>query len=245
MSIRRNERIQALVIKGTPQGESNKLTALFLADGRMINAVAHGARKPASRFGASLEPGTVIRAELRYGTSQDALATLSDGAILNSHQGLKQTLDGMGILFDFLGLLQYVCRCAGGDAELYRRSVTLLDHADQAQDDLSGILPMVRGAVLLHLGRMPDWTCCSLCRAPSPERVSLHGVYCSRCAALNRGETRPVDAAVAGLADRIARGEIPLGVQPWGQLDDVFDWMLEASGLRQENNRGYTTHAGR
>lgn len=241
---RRNERIQALVIKGTAQGESNKLIVLFRADGRMVHALAHGARKPTSRFGAALEPGTLIQAQLRYGTSQDGLVTLTEGIILNAYQGLKQSLGGMELLFDFLGLLQYVCRCAAGDSEFYQRSLKLLEYADQTEEIQAGILPMLKGIALLHLGRMPDWSCCSRCRTALPERISLDGVYCNACAALDRVESRAIDPLTSSLAERIVRGEIPQTAQAWDRLEEVFDWLLEAVGLRRESKRRYMKDAG-
>jgi DNA repair protein RecO (recombination protein O) len=236
MLSKRNDRLLALIIKGLPQGESNRLVTVFLADGRMINGIAHGARKPASKFGASLEPGTVTRIGLRYGSQQDSLVTVTDGLIVNSHSTLKSNLAGMGILFDFLGLLQYVCRGAGGDILLFRRSVALLDHAETNPNELSGLMPMARAAALTHLGGMPDWTCCSRCRIGLPDRVSLHGVLCNSCAAIAGEKTRPVSRQVTGLAHRIVQGSIPLGNEPWGELDGILDWMLHASGIFPEGN---------
>ncbi|GEM_PF-5305869 len=240
MPIKKNERLQALVVKSSPHGESNKIVSLFLSDGRYINGMAHGARKPASRFGAALEPATLSQVELRYGKRPDDLVTVADGRILNAHTVLKTNLFTMGVLFDFLGLLQYVCQVAGGDEILFRRSVTLLRHCVKNPGEIAGMMPVARLSALLHFGRMPDWSSCTVCHSVECRRVSLHGVYCESCAAKAGEETRPVSAGVLILADIVLRTGIPVGQLPWSELDGILEWMLEAAHPASEMKRGKT-----
>ncbi|TLM78904.1 MAG: hypothetical protein FDZ70_03415 [Actinobacteria bacterium] len=62
---------RALVLRKTKLGETDLILTLLAEDGRQLRAVARGARKPGSRFGARLEPGAVGDLLLHTGRTLD------------------------------------------------------------------------------------------------------------------------------------------------------------------------------
>jgi len=228
----RFSRQTALAVSSVPQGEANRLVTLFGEDGQFVRGIAHGARKPGSRFGAALEAGSLIRVSLRRsGPGTAGLATIAEAVLLEPFVRLKGGLVGLGALFDFLGLMQYVCRDNSGDERLFGQVTGLLRLMESRPELVATFAPRSRFIALGHLGRMPDWESCSDCSAPEPRHLAGGGVYCDRCAAGRHERGRVMtDGAVAVLA-MLARGEEPGACPVWGEVDAILAWLLERSGM--------------
>jgi len=78
-----------LILRGFRMSESSKVVVLFSRDFGKVRLVAKGARRPKSKFGASLEPMTWGR-YVYYRRENRDLQTLSEGDIAHAFEPIKK-----------------------------------------------------------------------------------------------------------------------------------------------------------
>ena len=81
---------RAIVLRRTRLGETDMIVTLLAEDGRQIRAVAKGLRKPTSKFGGRLEPGSEVDLLLHTGRTLDVIAECSS---VDSHAALREDFD--------------------------------------------------------------------------------------------------------------------------------------------------------
>ena len=84
-----------LVLRGFRMSESSKVVVLFSRDYGKLRLVAKGARRPKSKFGASLEPMTWGR-YVFYRQDNRELQILSEGDIAHAFEAVQTTLRAHG-----------------------------------------------------------------------------------------------------------------------------------------------------
>ncbi len=82
--------LRALVLRKTKLGEADLILTLLAADGRQVSAVAKGARKPKSRFGARVEPFTVLDLLLHTGRTLEVVA---EAETVSTHDAIRGDYD--------------------------------------------------------------------------------------------------------------------------------------------------------
>jgi len=82
-------RVEGLVVRGYRMSESSKVVVLYTHENGKVRLVAKGARRPKSRFGASLEPITLGH-YVYYSRENRDLQTLSEGDIRHPFFGIKR-----------------------------------------------------------------------------------------------------------------------------------------------------------
>jgi DNA repair protein RecO (recombination protein O) len=227
MSFTRNEKLRAITLGSRPQGESHRLVTLFCENGASYNCIAHGVRKPGSRFAAALEPASLSRVSLRRSRAE-GLPSLAEAELLNPFSRIKEGLQGLQTVFEFLSLLQYVCRYDSGDAGLFTRALGLLEYTNAAPEKVACFLPLARIMALQHLGRMPGTGICVRCHAKPPERVMAMGAFCAPCQEALGGRYTPISPEVRQLLEELERESIPKGKWAWSELNDLLLWLLQA-----------------
>ena len=83
---------EALVLRSYNLAEADKIVVCLARSSGMIRAVARGARRLRNRFGAALEPFTILRITY-YEKENRELVTLSHAEIVRSHFNLSQSAD--------------------------------------------------------------------------------------------------------------------------------------------------------
>jgi DNA repair protein RecO (recombination protein O) len=83
---------EAIVLNGMRLGEADKLVTLLTAKRGKVKAVAKGARRPKSRYGASLEPFTYCNVIL-IDKKPTVLMRMSQADILKSFMKIREDLD--------------------------------------------------------------------------------------------------------------------------------------------------------
>jgi len=84
-------RCEGVVLRSRRFMESSKISTIFTKNLGRLDLLARGARKPGSRFGAALEPGTEAEF-IVYSREDSSLWTLSAIDILKSNQNLRENL---------------------------------------------------------------------------------------------------------------------------------------------------------
>lgn len=94
-------KVQGIVLKGINLGESDKIITVYTDALGKIDIVAHGARKPKSKFMASTQPFCYSEYLIFKGKN---LYTLSDSMIIDSFQTVLQDLEKLAYGSYFLEL---------------------------------------------------------------------------------------------------------------------------------------------
>ena len=210
-------RAEGLVLRGYRMSESSKVVVLYTREYGKLRLAARGARRPKSKFGASLEPITLGRYVVYRREDRD-LQTLSEGDIVHAFDGVKRdyrrTVCGSAIC----DLVDHVTVEEDPNPSLYVAGLEALRWLESV--DPSGIeLPLwtFQLEAAAALGYRPQLGRCLRCgdRAPG-QRVwfsaSEGGLLCRRCGrggmALNATDASLLEELQAGRAGKMDPGRL-------------------------------------
>ena len=191
-------KIRALTLKKTKLGETDLIVTLLASDGCQVRAVAKGARKPGSRFGARVEPYVVADFLLSTGRTLDVITDVESVA---SHALIRADYDraqAASVIADVLDKISVECQV---EDRLFGLSVATLDAMQTAEGTglLAIVVAFLEKAMAMH-GYRPQFASCASCGGPLhtvDDRYSLEagGPLCAACDAPLR-ETAPATAEV-------------------------------------------------
>ncbi|HEY2006477.1 MAG TPA: DNA repair protein RecO [Solirubrobacteraceae bacterium] len=176
---------EAIVLRSIRYGEADRILHIYtLAHGR-LSAIAKGARRSRSRFGARLEPFMHVRALLHEGRSD--LLTVTGVDTISIHAGLREhaaTLDAAARACDAVTRLFETTDPHPEVFRLLANELALLS-GDPAQARTGNGLAF-RLKLLLAAGIVPQLAACAVCG--EAEHLSgfsgaAGGVVCNSCEA--------------------------------------------------------------
>ncbi len=156
-----SESCSALVLRKTKLGETDLIVTMLSQDGSLIRAVAKGARKPGSRFGARLEPASAVDLLVATGHS---LGIIQEVRCTITNEGCRVDLEhetGASVMLEALSKI-----AQEGDPlpRLYDLSVTALRALREAP---VASIPLVTATHLLKavsmVGFRPSLGACVRC----------------------------------------------------------------------------------
>ena len=176
---------EAVVLRSIRYGEADRILRLYTPGHGRVSAIAKGARRSRSRFGARLEPFFHIRAVLHEGRSD--LLTVTAVDTVASHGALRDhaaTLDAAARACDAVSRL---FETADPNPDVFRLLLNQLGlmHADAAQARAETGLAF-RLKLLLAAGIVPQLAACAVCGETDHLRSfsgAAGGVVCSSCEA--------------------------------------------------------------
>lgn len=154
-------RVRALSLKKTKLGESDLIVSLLAEDGCHIRAVAKGARKTGSRFGARLEPFSVVDLLLNTGRT---LEIVSDAEVVATHSTIRDDYDramAASVVTDFFDKASVECQ---KDERLFGLASATLDAVELAAlADLPALVVafLIKGVAMQ--GYRPQFAACASC----------------------------------------------------------------------------------
>ena len=173
---------EALVLRTYNLAEADKIVVCLSRSAGLIRGVAKGCRKLKNRFGASLEPFTLINLTYFEKENQE-LVSFSQTEILRSRfnlSGNASILTGFSYMGDLL--IDFSPPHQAND-NLYRMALACFEAASQAPEDLEAVLRYFEVWLLKIEGFLPDLKTCASChRAFSDETVYLGNDLSLRCA---------------------------------------------------------------
>jgi DNA repair protein RecO (recombination protein O) len=199
-------RCEAVVIRTYPLGDTSRIAVLYSREFGLVRGVAKGARGPKSRFGAGLEPLSVIDVVLYRKDGRD-LDLLSRVDVISDWRAsdLARVSHAQAVL-EFVDRLVHEVE---PDPRLY-------DLVRRALEALAVVPPEALAAVTLAfqlhasalLGYALECGRCAGCGAPPDGRFSpaMGGAVCARCA---EGEGAVLFASPAALAALAALAATP------------------------------------
>ncbi|HEX5887381.1 MAG TPA: DNA repair protein RecO [Pyrinomonadaceae bacterium] len=173
---------EALVLRTYNLAEADKIVVCLSRSAGLIRGVAKGCRKLKNRFGASLEPFTLINLTYFEKENQE-LVSFSQTEILRSRfnlSGNASILTGFSYMGDLL--IDFSPPHQAND-NLYRMALACFEAASQTPEDLESVLRYFEVWLLKIEGFLPDLKACANChRTFSDETVYLGADLSLRCA---------------------------------------------------------------
>jgi DNA repair protein RecO (recombination protein O) len=174
---------QAIVLRSIRYGEADRILHLYTPHHGRIGAIAKGARRARSRFGARLEPFFHVRLVLHEGRSE--LHTVTSADTVAAHPALREqaaTLDAAARACDAVARLFETSEPHPEVFQLLANQLGLLS-SDPAQASPANGLAF-RLKLLLAAGIVPQLGSCAACGEVEPLvgfSASAGGVVCGSC----------------------------------------------------------------
>src|ERR1700761_7423230 len=178
-------RTEAVVLRSIRYGEADRILHLYTPGLGRVGAIAKGARRARSRFGARLEPFTHVRGGLHEGRSDLLTVTAVDTVAV--HRALREhgaALDAAARACDAVARLFETAEPHPEVFRLLLNELAVLD-SDVAQARPANGLAF-RLKLLLAAGIVPQLAACAVCGETEHLRGfsgAAGGVVCSACEA--------------------------------------------------------------
>lgn len=194
---------RCIVLKKTKLGEADLIVTMLSEQGTQVKGVAKGARKPGNkRFGARLEPFSVVDLQLYPGRSLD---TVTEVRVLASNDACRQDLEHSSACSLMAELVAKVI----ADGEAGQRMHPMLAAALHA----AGSAPVPQAVLVAEafcvkalalLGVRPALRSCALCGEPLSQPAAFDltdgGCLCAACAG---GSSGSLDLALVPWIDAL------------------------------------------
>lgn len=184
---------EAIILRAYNLAEADKIVVCLTRDAGVIRAVAKGARRLKSRFGAALEPSTVLA--LGYFEKEGKeLVSLNHAEIIDSHFGLSHSAE-IVLAFAYMSELIMEFSPPGEPNErVYRMVRAVFEALESAPSDLYAFIRYFEIWLLRLSGFFPDIRLCANCRSRLDVEgliefyVTDQGLCCGNC--ICRSKTR-------------------------------------------------------
>jgi DNA repair protein RecO (recombination protein O) len=197
---------EALVLRSYNLAEADKIVVCLTRSSGLVRAVAKGSRRIKNRFGAALEPFTLVNLTY-YQKENQELGSMRQAEIVRSHFNLfrdPDVLTGLAYIGDLL--VEFSPPHQTND-KLYRMVNACLEAIAEGPQDLQLILRYFEVWILRLEGFLPDLRHCSECGRAFPEEGGILlsrelGLLCPSCAQ-GRGEVLSRKAYVCLCATQV------------------------------------------
>ena len=181
----RAERLQAIVLRTVPYGESDLVVHLLVRGRGRVSAFARGARSSRRRFGGALEPFLLVEALLAERPGQD-LWMVREAAVLDAHAGLRDDLHRIAHAGYAAELAHELSRPAEPADGLFELLADFLRRLAAGRPTSARLRALELGA-LETAGLAPELSVCARCGAAiGAGRAAFDpgagGLACARCA---------------------------------------------------------------
>jgi DNA repair protein RecO (recombination protein O) len=178
----------AIVLRSYNLAEADRIVVCLTRSAGLVRAVAKGARKMKSRFGAALEPFTFINLSF-YERENRELVTVSRAEIVKSNFELASQLEVGEVLGYMAELIGEFAPPHEANEKLFRMITACVEALGGAPDSAKSILRYFEIWLLRLAGSFPDMRECSICgtRPEAQENLYLEHEGTVRCFGCSRG----------------------------------------------------------
>lgn len=176
---------EAIVLRSYNLAEADKIVVCLTRSTGVVRAVAHGARRLKSRFGAGLEPFTFVQMSYHEKEGRE-LVTLRQLEITRSHFGLAQSAEIVAALSYMSELVLEFAPPHEPNERLFRMVSATLKALSESPQDLQAFVRYFELWTLRLAGFLPDLRACADCGSSFVENegayVNAEGrLRCLRC----------------------------------------------------------------
>jgi len=183
---------EALILRSYNLAEADKIVVCLSRSAGLIRGVAKGCRKLKNRFGAALEPFTLINLTY-YEKENQELVSFRQVEILKSRFNLSSNatlLTGFSYMGDLL--IDFSPPHQAND-NLFRMAIACFEAASETPEDLDAVLRYFEVWLLKLEGFLPDLRTCASCQKAFVDDGAVHlgsdlSLRCSQCSS-GRGGT--------------------------------------------------------
>lgn len=218
-------RSDAVVLRTYKLGEADRIVVLYTRTRGKVRAVAKGVRRTKSRFGARLEPGSIVHAQFYEGRNLDIVTQVETVQRLVT---LRSDLARYGRASLVLEAIDQLTEEGEANPALFRLLTGVLAELDREGNPL--VLPAFVAKLLALEGVQPLLDQCASCGAEDRlVALALHlgGVVCHDC---RQGD--PISDAARAALQQILDGHVrhvldSTAPDVAAELDSVSSKMLE------------------
>ena len=222
----RSWKTEAVVLRSIRYGEADRILHLFTLDRGRVGAIAKGARKTSSRFGARLEPFSHVELVLHQGRGE--LHTVTAAHLVRSHDASR--VDGYRMAAGSIGLEAVSKLFLEGDEspQAFHALARFLDLLDEVEVELPAkpaLDPLVLSFQLKLLwlsGYLPHLAGCAGCGEEVPLvgfSPKAGGGVCATCEAGSIPIAPEGFEAIRGLLERPLAEAAGTGISERGRRD--------------------------
>ena len=178
----------AIVLRSYNLAEADRIVVCLTRNAGLVRAVAKGARRMKSRFGAALEPFTLIRLAFYEKENRD-LVTISRAEILKSNFDLAAQLEVSEVFGYMAELIVEFAPPHEANETLFRMIAACVDALAGAPQNARLVLRYFEIWLLRLAGSFPDVRVCGVCgkQVTAEEDLFLDAESAVRCASCSRG----------------------------------------------------------
>lgn len=172
-------RTDGVVLRTYKLGEADRIVVVYTRARGKVRAVAKGVRRTKSRFGARLEPGSIVHAQFYEGRNLDIVTQVETAQRLAL---LRTDLGRYGRASVVLETVDHLTEEGESNPALYRLITGVLTELDRAGNPL--VIPGFVAKLLALEGVQPLFDVCANCGSDGPlVALALHlgGVVCHDC----------------------------------------------------------------
>ena len=177
---------QAIVLRTYKLAEADKIAVCLTERVGVVRGVAHGARRLKSRFGAALEPFSLIALVFHEKEGRE-LVTLKQAEILRSYFSLARDYERFATLEHMSDLVLSFAPPHEPNEKIFRLLKACAEALAAAPGQTAALALYFETWLLKLAGFLPDWSACAQCgKGFEREEVArldgLHLLRCSACA---------------------------------------------------------------
>ncbi|MDT7542846.1 MAG: repair protein RecO [Acidobacteriota bacterium] len=178
---------EAIVLRNLKLGEADKIIVALTKQEGVVRGVAKGARKLKSRYGASLEPFTIIRLTF-FEKEMRELVSIGEAEIVKSYFDLTRNDSIFTTLEHVAGLIMEFAPLRSPDERFFRMFKACLEALEEEPGRVQEIALYSEIWTLRLSGFLPDPTTCTSCgTALEVENAGAvlstgSALTCTRCA---------------------------------------------------------------
>ncbi len=191
---------EAIVLRTYALGEADKIVVCLTRGAGLVRAVARGASRLKSRFGAALEPFTLLKLTF-YEKENRELVTISEAEILKSRFDLAASEEPARALAYIGAMVMEFAPPHEVNEKLFRMVAACIESIHESPQDFEPILRYFDIWLLRLAGFLPDFTRCADCGKAFVDGAYLSPEARPRCGACSKGAGRRV---FAGTLERLA-----------------------------------------
>lgn len=211
----------AIILRTYNLAEADRIVVCLTRGSGLVRAVAKGARRMKSRFGAALEPFTIARVAF-YEKENRELVSLSRAEILKSNFNLAAQIEVAEVLGYMAELISEFAPPHEANEKLFRMVAACVDALGTTPEAAKLILHYFEIWLLRLAGSFPDTSACAVCGrelgASEPLYLSVEGM--ARCAPCSRG----LGTLLAPLIQQLLTSSQRLGPEQFAtQYQNQFD----------------------
>jgi DNA repair protein RecO (recombination protein O) len=183
----------AIVLRSYNLAESDRIVVCLTRSSGLVRAVAKGARRMKSRFGAALEPFTIIKLSFHERENRD-LVTMSGAEILKSHFNLSATFESAEVLAYMGEMVAEFAPPHETDERLFRMLTACVEALAEQPGSERSLTRYFEIWLLRLAGLFPDFRVCSDCGVAVENGGTIDielRPFCKNCGPVNGSVLAP------------------------------------------------------